>query len=237
MKKIYKKLLKKYLVHLIILFFIANTSIALLIFTKAANEPCMNQSQIDADPRCLYVYQNDVYEMGTRSRPHKGHDCGINVDSIMPNLHFMGSVLSKFNNTKRTSFCSQAVTPTENPTQQPTQQPTVEPTANNTSNPTSQATQQPTTNPVSNPTAKSTAKATTEATTQPTSEPTVQSTATASSISYSGNSFGEILGKPDNVRSDLSVVTSDKPDLTKISKPITYISLLGLIASILLILF
>lgn len=237
MKKIYKKLLKKYLVHLIILFFIANTGVALLIFTRASNEPCMNQSQIDADPRCLYVYQNDVYEMGTRSKPHKGHDCGINVDSIMPNLHFMGSVLTKFNNTKRTSFCSQAVTPTENPTQQPTQQPTeqptVEPTANATSNPTSQATQQS----ISNPTEKPTSKGTAEATTSPTNEPTVQSTPTASSISYSGYTFGEILGKPDNVKSDLSVVTSNKPDLTKISKPITYISLLGLIGSILLIIF
>lgn len=152
MKKLYKKILKKYVVHLIILFFIANTDVALLIFTKAANDP------------------------------HKGHDCGINVDSIMPNLHFLGSVLTKVNNAKITNFCSQNTTPTENPTQQPT--------ATATSNSTTK------------PTDKATEKAVTQPTVSPTQEAVATSSPTSSSVSYSGNTFGEILGKPNPVRSD-----------------------------------
>ena len=80
-KKI-KSLLKKYLLHLIILFVLANASTALYFFSKAQNNSCMTQEQIDSDSRCLYVYHDKVYEMGSRSRPHKGHQCGMNVDSI-----------------------------------------------------------------------------------------------------------------------------------------------------------
>ncbi len=208
MKKTFKKLLKKYLIHLIILFFIANTSIALLIFTKAADEPCMNQSQIDADPRCLYVYQNDVYEMGTRNRPHRGHDCGMNVDSIIPNLHFVGSVLSKFNNTKVAPFCT-SVAPTQTPTATPTES--------------GQATA----------TAKPTATAL--GTLVPTAEPTSTATTTQNptSQSFSGNTFGEILGKP--TKTSLPLVNEQKFDLTKISKPFVYVTLLFLIASVVIL--
>lgn len=226
MYKLIKKLIKKYLVPLIILFFIANTSIALLIFSKASSNDCMTQAEIDADNRCLYVYQNNVYEKGSRNHPHKGHDCGINVDEIMPNLHFVGNVLTKFDNSKVAPFCT-SVAPTQTPTQAPTSTPTVTPTAN------------PTATPTASGQATATAKPTATAlgTLVPTAEPTSTATATQNptSQSFSGNDFGEILGKP--TKTSLPVVTEQKFDLTKISKPITYISLLGLIGSIVLLFF
>lgn len=263
MPKHIKKLIKKYLIHLIIIFFIANTSIALLIFSKAASEPCMNQAQIDADNRCLYVYQNYVYEKGSRNNPHKNHKCGMNVDSIMPNLHFVGSVLTKFNNDKVAPFCTAVdptSTPTQAPTQQPTQAPTQAPTQTPTRQPTQQATQQPTSQPTSQSTSKSTQTPTQSATQKPsitqppktntpvpaqskqTDTPTSQETTAVTPIyeSYSGNTFGEILGKPAVKRSDISTqgptLQDQKFDLTKISKPVSYASFISLIGSIILIL-
>ncbi|MEK7168725.1 MAG: hypothetical protein AAB778_01820 [Patescibacteria group bacterium] len=240
--KTIKKLVKKYTVHLIIIFFLANTSIALLIFSKAASNQCMTQTEIDSDSRCLYVYQNYVYEKGTRSKPHKGHACGMNVDSIMPNLHFVGSVLTKFNNTKIAPFCT-GTNPTTTPTatatatttatQQPTEQPTQTPIQSG-QNPT----QQPTANPTQTPTQSGQAATPTATTTSTPTQSGQTPTPTQTSVSYSGNTFGEILGKPKVEKvtpSPIATETESKLDLTKISKPITYISLLGFIGSIILV--
>lgn len=232
-----KKLVKKYTVHLIIIFFLANTSIALLIFSMAQSEPCMNQSQIDTDARCLYVYQNEVYEMGTRLKPHKGHQCGINVDSIMPNLHFAGKILTKFNNTKVAPFCNSQPNPTNTPTQAPTQEPTNTPTATSTPVPTTTATAISTATAASTATPKSTQ--TPQSTHTSTATPTSTTTPTQTSVTYTGNTFGEILGKPKIatvVPTPLTKTESREFNLTKISKPLTYVSLLGFIGSIILIL-
>ena len=249
-----KKLVKKYTVHLIIIFFLANTSIALLIFSMAQSGPCMNQTQIDADPRCLYIYQNEVYEMGTRSKPHRGHQCGMNVDSIMPNLHFVGNILSKFNNAKVAPFCN-IQNPTSTPTQVPTATPTSTPvptkTATSIPTATATATTIATTSATTTPTTVATTK--TIPTSTPTSTPTQAAqatntqtqlptlTPTQTSITYSGNTFGEILGKPavkrsDPVKQGQTLTESKNFDLTKITKPVTYVSLLGFIGSIILIL-
>jgi hypothetical protein len=234
-KKI-KSLLKKYLLHLIILFVLANASTALYFFSKAQNNSCMTQEQIDSDSRCLYVYHDKVYEMGSRSRPHKGHQCGMNVDSIIPNLHFAGSILSKFNNTLVSNYCT---TPTQTATPQPTDPPTVAPTAPPTTPPTTIATVKPTTAPAVTPTSTATSVSTNTPTTPlptatATSLPTAMQTLVPTQISksYSGNTFGEILGRPKDQKNN-NIETKNELNLTKISKPATYISLFGVIASIL----
>lgn len=264
MSKKLKKLVEKYLFHLVIIFILANSTIALLIFSKAQSDPCMTQSEIDSDARCLYVYHNEVYEKGTRSRPHQRVDCGQNVDSTIPNLHFSGGTFNRFKETKVASFCTG-----NQPTQTPTQAPTALPTATATANPT----QTPTQPPVNNPTVTPTATATNN-TSQPTNPPTTNSgvpTSTAgpvktatptskpaengnvvstsstpnptqlaegSTVSYSGNSFGEILGKPSGGKATKTPIADTKKDfdLTSITKPAAYISILSVIGSFLLIL-
>lgn len=72
---------------------------------EVENKICISQEQIDTDSRCLYVYKNNVYEKGTREKPHKGQPCGINVDANIPDLHFVGDVLVKFDNSKIGPYC------------------------------------------------------------------------------------------------------------------------------------
>ncbi len=262
-----KKIAKKYIIHLIIIFILANSTVALLIFSKAQSSPCMTQSEIDSDARCLYVYHDDVYEKGTRSRPHQRVDCGQNVDSSIPNLHFSGGTFNRFKESKIASFCTG-----NSPTTAPTQAPTAAATATATSVPTQAPTQPPTNNPTVTPTATATNSsmqptnppATHTATPTNTSQPIKTATPTPKSsdigavisttstpnptnlaenniVTYEGNSFGEILGKPGSQKStktNAPVTTTDKKefDLTSITKPAAYISILSVIGSFILIL-
>lgn len=104
-----KKFLKRHLLIIIAVFIVANSTILYLYFSNAAS--CMDQAQIDADARCLYVYNGNVYQKGSRSSPHKGVKCGRNVDSIIPSLHFSGNTFNKFNAAKITTFCANGQTP------------------------------------------------------------------------------------------------------------------------------
>lgn len=226
MYKLLKKLVKKYLIQLIIIFLLANSTIALLIFTKAQSSSCMTQAQIDSDSRCLYVYQSWVYEKGTRDKPHKGHQCGMNVDSIIPNLHLVGSVLTKFNNDKVAPFCT-TVDPTQTPTTAPTEQ-----------SATQTLTVAPTQQPGATEPSKTNTPTPTSQSVSPASVPTIATTGTASPTyeSYTGNSFGEILGKPRLPRIEKAVKKEKEFSLTTITKPVSYVSIATIIGSIILIL-
>ncbi len=106
MPKSLKSVTKKYVIQLIIIFVLANSGVALYLYSKASGT-CMTQAQINADTRCLYVYNNSVYEMGTKNSPHAGHNCGTNFDSTnMPSFHFSGSTLTKFNGKLIAPFCT-----------------------------------------------------------------------------------------------------------------------------------
>ena len=48
---------------------------------------CLTRQQVSSDSRCLYIMNNNVYQKGSRSSPHKGHPCGTDVTSIIPSFH------------------------------------------------------------------------------------------------------------------------------------------------------
>lgn len=258
MPKSLTKFLKKHIVIIILVLFLANSSVAYMIYSNAQSMSCMNQQQIDADPRCLYVYHNNVYKMGTRQDPHKGNPCGINVDSIIQNFHFAGDIFVKFSNAKVAPFCT-AQDPTTAPTQQPTAQPTQAATQQPTqSAATAVATDQPTQQPTatsggiggynSNPnTAPTQVSQYNTNQNEPTQEPiTVNNTteiitpieAAKDKFVESGDArtFGEILNKPTTEAKDIET-KKKKPDYTKITKPLAYFSLLVFVGSVLLLLF
>jgi hypothetical protein len=241
MSKKLKKFLKKYIIHLIIIFVLANSTIALLVFSKAQSTPCMTQSDINSDSRCLYIYHNDIYSKGTKRNPHQGADCGTNVDTSIPKLHFSGNTFSKFNEAKIATFCT-GPQPTTPPTAPPTQAPTVAPTIASTVAPTNAPTSPPTITPTNTATtapattATSASQATTVATVKPqatkTAEPnkpsatTVTSNTTTSSqtpsptsntqiTNNSGSSFGEILGRPSGVKTTKKPMATDEVAVKK----------------------
>lgn len=110
-----KKFIKKHLFLIIAVFVVANSSALYLYFSKAS--ACMDQAAINADSRCLYVYNGNVYQKGSRNNPHQGVDCGSNVDNIIPNFHFSGGTFTNFNSAKVTAFCAANATaaPTASP--------------------------------------------------------------------------------------------------------------------------
>ena len=259
------KFIKKHIIIIILVLFLANSSVAYMIYSKAQSASCMNQQQIDADPRCLYVYQNNVYQMGTRESPHQRNPCGITVDSIIPGFHFAGSILARFSNAKVAPFCTAqdpTAAPTQQPTTPPTQQPTQAPTQPaTTQGPTAtaiatiQATQQPTPTGgiggyIPDPT---TTSAPTQAPpnntgqNEPTEEPTTANniTGTTTPIGPTNNevvgsnnrrTFGDMLNKPTSEVKEIET-RNKKPDYTKFTKPVAYFSLLTFIASLILLLF
>lgn len=131
-----KKFIKKHIILIIAIFVVANSSALYLYFSNAA--PCMDQAMINADSRCLYVYNNNVYQKGSKSSPHQGVGCGKNVDSSIPSLHFSGGTLTKFNSAKIATFCANGQTPapTTSPTPRPTASPSPRPTTTASPSPT-----------------------------------------------------------------------------------------------------
>lgn len=226
------KAVRQYIIQIIVFVLVANSGIAFLIFSKAQNSNCMYQDQISSDSRCLYIYNNEVYLKGTKSNPHQGVDCGINVDSIIPDLHFSGNIAGDFNGAKIGSYCG-ATAPTQAPTEAPTAVPTQQPTDAPTQEPTVAPTQKPATQK------PATAQPQTNKPVEPlkTPEPTQTPAVVVTSQPVSGNTFGELLGKPE--KNEAVIVTptpqSAKFKLTTITKPITYASVVGFIGSILLL--
>lgn len=50
---------------------------------------CFSVAEVQTDTRCLYIYNNQVYEKGTRASPHHGNPCGSDVTAIIPSFHYM----------------------------------------------------------------------------------------------------------------------------------------------------
>lgn len=226
--KFFRKIIRKHLVPLIIVFLLANTSIGIIIFTRSRAESCMTQSQIDSDARCLYVYQNHVYEKGTRENPHKGVPCSSNVDSTIPNLHFVGNILTKFNSARIAPYCT-ATLPTDSPTEMPiiateapTQEPTMPPIGGGIQQ-TPTPTQIPTIVPQQTLLPTPTEKAVT-----PSLLPVVDAGITFEKVTELTTQTPKATVKPAN---------KEGFDLTKISKPVTYLSLFALLTTIVLIIF
>jgi len=57
-----------------------------------AQTACLSIKEVALDSRCLYIYKNNIYEMGSRNSPHKGHPCGQDVTNVMPEGHIINAI-------------------------------------------------------------------------------------------------------------------------------------------------
>lgn len=144
-----KKTILIFVLQLVIILFVANfIGISTLRFVIFGQQSCMTQEQVNADSRCLYILNGNIYEKGTRSKPHHGHACGSDVSSAILSQPFhQANPAFYLDPNLRSSLCQ--TQPTQTPTPQPTntltptltpttpQQPTLTTQPTSTSQPTS----------------------------------------------------------------------------------------------------
>lgn len=161
-KKIIKKFVKVlalYGVQIWVVLFVANVAFISFIRFKAQAQSCLTRAQIDADSRCLYIVDGNIYKKGTKPNKHHGHACGSDVTNTIPSYHINSAskyMLPNFVGPVCTDTQPTPVpTPTRTPTQVPTNTPTIRPTQAPTAVPTRTPTQppQPTATPAPNATA------------------------------------------------------------------------------------
>lgn len=127
MKKTKNVFLKYFLYFFSISSLIYFSHRSIKLYTYAQN--CMTKTQISTDTRCLYIYGQNVYEKGTRSRPHQGQTCGIDVTNFIPSFHTT-SMASYMDPNLIGAVCPDTLTPTptKTPTPTATRTPTLTPT-------------------------------------------------------------------------------------------------------------
>ncbi len=106
---------------------LVGTYYAIRFFTRG--QACFNLDQIANDSRCLYIYNGKVFEKGTRDNPHKGHQCGIDVSSLIPKSHMLDQI-AYLDPNYLGDVCASESNPTAAPTSPP--QPTNTPAPTNT---------------------------------------------------------------------------------------------------------
>lgn len=120
----FKIILKPFLLLAVVSSF---TAIFYLLRIAVYSQTCFTVAQIQADTRCLYILSNKVFQKGTRTSPHKGHPCGMDVTSIIPSFHQNSPALYLDPNYKG-NLCTTLPTNTPIPTRTPTRTPTRSPT-------------------------------------------------------------------------------------------------------------
>lgn len=124
----------------------AGTYYVVSLYSKA--QSCFTRDEVQQSSKCLYIYQNSVYEKGTRDAPHQGNPCGSDVTALIPNSHMLDKV-GHLDPNYQGELCSNTPQPTATPV--PTATDTPVPTA--TQAPTNTQAPSPTTGQSSNPTA------------------------------------------------------------------------------------
>lgn len=131
----------------ILLFLSGGIYYTIRVFTRG--ETCFSTAQVASDSRCLYIYNNQVFEKGTKSAPHHDIPCGTDVSSIIPNSHLIDKV-GHLDPNYQGNICSNQPVPTAaQPTSAPTNTPVpptaipTQPPANNGGNQQTQATATP----------------------------------------------------------------------------------------------
>lgn len=110
-------------------------SAAYLLFIRhhliVHSQTCMTVDEVAADSRCLYIYNNNIFEKGTRSTPHQGNPCGTDITSLIPGSH-LADVVYYLDPNYQASVCT---APTSTPTPTPSNTPTPTVAASSTSTP------------------------------------------------------------------------------------------------------
>lgn len=115
----HKVKLRRILITGLLLLFTANIAIYYAIRNRSKAVTCFTLQEVaTTDPRCLYILSNKVYFRGaSRSSPHHGHPCGMDVTSIIPSFH-LNNMVYYLDPNYLGDIC--VVQPTATPTRTPT---------------------------------------------------------------------------------------------------------------------
>jgi hypothetical protein len=145
-KQTLKILIKKYGFSIILILFISNVGLLYAIRMITLGKTCFTVPQVQSDTRCLYILSGHVYEKGSRSKPHKGHTCGMDVTSIIPSFH-TANIVKYLDPHYVGDICTAAPIPTNTPTKLPSNTPTTTPSYTPTTRPLATGTLLPTASP------------------------------------------------------------------------------------------
>ncbi len=95
-------------------------SLYILVPQPSYAQSCLTRDEVAANANCLYILSNRVYKKGSRSSPHKGHPCGMDITSIIPSFH-TNDIPRYLTPNFFADICTQ--TPTNTPTPYPTNTP------------------------------------------------------------------------------------------------------------------
>lgn len=184
---------------------------------------------MQSDSRCLYSYNGNVYEKGSRSRPHHGHDCGSDVTTVMPSGHvrnmaryldpnLVGSICASAPEVTNTPTPTRVITNTPVPTQKTnTPTPTVVHQSTTTPTPTRQQVQTPT--PTKNAVMTPSPTKKTTPIPSPTNTPIAIQTTSPNGSNGGIGKFG--MGNQLAKQSDPAIVEVSEPPLTPVENPIS----------------
>jgi LPXTG-motif cell wall-anchored protein len=100
----------------ILLFLSGGVYYTIRIFTRA--QTCFTTAQVASDSRCLYIYNNQVFEKGTRAAPHHDNPCGTDVTALIPNTHLIDKI-GHLDPNYQGNICANNPVPTAQPTSAP----------------------------------------------------------------------------------------------------------------------
>ena len=166
------------------------------------SQNCMTTTQVSSDARCLYIYNNKVFEKGTRNNPHHGNPCGMDVTSIIPAFHLANVAFYLDPNYTADICTAPPLTATPTPTAVPTL----------TRAPTATLTPMPTLVPTATPTSQLGASAT--PTRLPTATPTIFIVPTATPTWQAG------LSATPTVRISATLTPTARPSFSPTPTPI-----------------
>lgn len=119
-----KQFLTTYSIHVFILLLFVNIGIYYTVRQYIHANGCMTMAQLQTDNRCLYAFNNQVYQKGNRSNPHNGHPCGTDITSVIPASHLANKTFYFLPNYVANICSAVANTPTPRLTATPTHKPT-----------------------------------------------------------------------------------------------------------------
>lgn len=137
-KKLLISLLKRYWLQIVLIVFISNFGIIYAIRYLSRAQTCYTKEQVSSDSRCLYIWSEKVFEIGSKSKPHHGHPCGMDVTAIIPGFHladmvkymdpnYLGNICTASQPTITITPIPPSVTPVPSNTPYPTPTVTVSP--------------------------------------------------------------------------------------------------------------
>lgn len=131
--ELFETFVSRFAFQILFILVVANIGLFYAASYISRAQTCFTTAQVTSDNRCLYIWSGKVFEKDTRTNPHKGHPCGMDVTSIIPGFH-LADMAKYMDPTYKGNICTSQPTatptrpvPTNTPVPSATRTPTVQP--------------------------------------------------------------------------------------------------------------